>query len=101
MEKTTTTKKTKKHPETINSPEQAQNFSIWPSGNERMGEFASGKQFSRPAGGKARKGEALGWGEENGVGHWKEEVAGFRKFTGSFKENLLSTIKTYANQCDR
>lgn len=66
-----------------------------------MGEFVLGKQFSRLVGGKVRKGEVLGWGEENGVGYWKEEVVGFRKFIGSFKENLFSIIKIYVNQCDR
>ena len=32
-------------------------------------------------------------GKENKGGYWKEEPAAFRKFSGSFMGNLLSTIK--------
>lgn len=46
----------------------------------------------RHGGGASKKSE---------VGYWEEEVAAFRNFSHSFKENLLNTTKTYANKCDR
>lgn len=95
-------KKKNRKPKTVKNKAWASPEFLSLGGKElkEWGKFASGKQFSRLAGGKAGR-RGIEDGEENGVGHWKEWVASFWKLSLSFKENLLSTRKIYANKCGK